>query len=154
MTGLRRTSDANVDDEGRNVNLQKGLGGGQAIVFSQGWPLSADDWDAQMLFFLHRGYRVKTETNPLGLPKDVFDGLQAQVATNRARLHRDLPAGVFYGFNRAGVLFEIATDPPGFATDETPDALGTTLKLPSWLEPRRAEIERRLPSLRPGGLES
>ena len=31
---------------------------GQPIVFSHGWPLSADDWDAQMLFFLHHGYRV------------------------------------------------------------------------------------------------
>src|ERR1700745_995962 len=30
----------------------------QPIVFSHGWPLSADDWDAQMLFFLHHGYRV------------------------------------------------------------------------------------------------
>jgi len=30
----------------------------QAIVFHHGWPLSADDWDNQMLFFLHRGYRV------------------------------------------------------------------------------------------------
>lgn len=50
-----------------------------------------------------------------------------------------------------GVLFEIATDPPGFATDEAPEALGTVLKLPSWLEPRRAEIERRLPPLRPSG---
>ena len=47
-----------------------------------------------------------------------------------------------------GVLFEIATDPPGFAADETSEALGTALKLPSWLEPRRAEIERRLPPLR------
>ena len=47
-----------------------------------------------------------------------------------------------------GVLFEIATDPPGFAVDETPAALGTALKLPPWLEPRRAEIERRLPPVR------
>src|SRR5271154_175414 len=36
----------------------KDWGTGQPIVFSHGWPLSADDWDAQMLFFLHRGYRV------------------------------------------------------------------------------------------------
>jgi glyoxalase family protein len=47
-----------------------------------------------------------------------------------------------------GVLFEIATDPPGFAVDEAPEALGTGLKLPPWLEPRRAEIERRLPPVR------
>lgn len=36
----------------------KDWGTGQPIVFSHGWPLSADDWDAQMMFFLHHGYRV------------------------------------------------------------------------------------------------
>jgi non-heme chloroperoxidase len=36
----------------------KDWGTGQPIVFHHGWPLSADDWDAQMLFFLHKGYRV------------------------------------------------------------------------------------------------
>ena len=36
----------------------KDWGSGQPIVFSHGWPLSADDWDAQMLFFLGHGYRV------------------------------------------------------------------------------------------------
>lgn len=47
-----------------------------------------------------------------------------------------------------GVLFEIATDPPGFTLDETPDALGTSLKLPPWYEPQRATIERVLPPIR------
>ena len=36
----------------------KDWGSGRPIVFSHGWPLSADDWDAQMLFFLNKGYRV------------------------------------------------------------------------------------------------
>src|SRR3954466_5574685 len=36
----------------------KDWGSGQPIVFSHGWPLSADDWDTQMLFFLNHGYRV------------------------------------------------------------------------------------------------
>ncbi|HGO6076066.1 alpha/beta hydrolase [Burkholderia cenocepacia] len=36
----------------------KDWGKGQPIVFSHGWPLSADDWDAQMLFFVEHGYRV------------------------------------------------------------------------------------------------
>src|SRR5277367_6473379 len=36
----------------------KDWGSGQPIVFSHGWPLSADDWDNQMLFFLGKGYRV------------------------------------------------------------------------------------------------
>ena len=157
----------------------KDWGSGQPIVFSHGWPLSADDWDAQMLFFLNHGFRViahdrrghgrstqtahghdmdyyaddlaaltayldlrnaihvghstgggevahylgrhgesraakavlisavppimvKTAANPGGLPKEVFDGLQAQLAANRAQFYRDLAAGPFYGFNHAG----------------------------------------------------
>ncbi len=157
----------------------KDWGEGQPIVFSHGWPLSADDWDTQMLFFVSRGFRViahdrrghgrsaqvasghdmdhyaadlaaltakldlknavhvghstgggevvryvarhgagrvakaailsavpplmlKTPANPGGLPKEVFDGLQAQLAANRAQFYRDLPEGPFYGFNRAG----------------------------------------------------
>jgi non-heme chloroperoxidase len=158
----------------------KDWGTGQPIVFSHGWPLSADDWDPQMLFFLAKGYRVvahdrrghgrssqtgdghdmdhyaddlaavvehldlreaihvghstgggevvhylarhgerraakaalisavpplmvKTAANPGGQPKEVFDGLQAQLAANRSKFYYDLPAGPFYGFNRPGV---------------------------------------------------
>jgi non-heme chloroperoxidase len=157
----------------------KDWGTGQPIVFSHGWPLSADDWDPQMLFFLAQGFRVvahdrrghgrstqtdsghdldhyaddlaavvehldlreaihvghstgggevvrflarhgerrvakaaiisavpplmvKTAANPGGLPKEVFDGLQAQLAANRSQFYYDLPAGPFYGFNRPG----------------------------------------------------
>jgi non-heme chloroperoxidase len=157
----------------------KDWGSGQPIVFSHGWPLSSDDWDNQMMFFLNRGFRViahdrrghgrstqtaqghdmdhyaddlealashlnlknavhvghstgggevahylgrhgesrvakavlisavppimvKTPANPGGLPKEVFDGFQAQLAANRAQFYRDLPAGPFYGFNRPG----------------------------------------------------
>lgn len=158
----------------------KDWGTGQPIVFSHGWPLSSDDWDTQMLFFLSQGYRViahdrrghgrstqttdghdldhyaddlaaltehldlrdaihvghstgggevvrylarhgeqrvakaaiisavpplmvQTDANPEGLPKSVFDDLQAQLAANRSVFHRALPAGPFYGFNRDGV---------------------------------------------------
>lgn len=150
-----------------------------AIVFHHGWPLSSDDWDNQMLFFLERGFRViahdrrghgrssqtatgndmdtyaadvielaaalelegavhighstgggevaryvaraekgrvskavlmgavppvmlKSEKNPGGLPLEVFDGIRAAVAGNRAQFYRDFPAGPFYGFNRPG----------------------------------------------------
>jgi glyoxalase family protein len=47
-----------------------------------------------------------------------------------------------------GVLFEIATDPPGFAADEEPDRLGESLRLPPWLEKNREHIEAALPRLR------
>jgi non-heme chloroperoxidase len=164
----------------------KDWGSGQPIVFSHGWPLSADDWDNQMMFFLGKGYRViahdrrghgrstqvadghdmdhyaddlaaltahldlkdtihvghstgggevvhylarrgqqdvykaaiisavpplmlKTVANPEGLPKSVFDDLQAQLAANRSKFYRDLPEGPFYGFNRPGVKSVEAT---------------------------------------------
>jgi non-heme chloroperoxidase len=157
----------------------KDWGSGQPIVFSHGWPLSADDWDAQLLFFLNRGYRViahdrrghgrstqtadghdmdhyaddlaavtthldlrnaihvghstgggevtrylsrhgesrvamaalisavpplmvKTAANPAGLPKEVFDGFQAQLAANRSQFYRDIAAGPFYNYDRPG----------------------------------------------------
>jgi non-heme chloroperoxidase len=157
----------------------KDWGKGQPVVFSHGWPLTSDDWDAQMMFFLERGFRVvahdrrghgrsaqvadghdmdhyaddlaaltshldlknavhvghstgggevvrylarhgesrvakaaiiaavpplmvKTAANPGGLPKDVFDGFQAQVAGNRSQFYRDVAAGPFYGYNRPG----------------------------------------------------
>jgi non-heme chloroperoxidase len=157
----------------------KDWGTGQPIVFSHGWPLSADDWDAQLLFFLNHGYRViahdrrghgrstqtadghdmdhyaddlaaltahlnlknaihvghstgggevthylarhgesgvakaalisavpplmvKTPANPLGLPKQVFDDFQVQLAANRSQFYRDVAAGPFYGYNRPG----------------------------------------------------
>ena len=50
-TGFVKTSD------GTQI-FYKDWGSGQPIVFHHGWPLSADDWDAQMLFFLEKGYRV------------------------------------------------------------------------------------------------
>ncbi len=46
-----------------------------------------------------------------------------------------------------GILFEIATDGPGFATDEKPEDLGKSLALPPFLEPRRKQIEAGLKPL-------
>jgi non-heme chloroperoxidase len=46
---------------------------------------------------------VQTDGNPDGLPKSVFDDLQAQLAANRSEFYRALPSGPFYGFNRPGV---------------------------------------------------
>jgi len=154
----------------------KDWGTGPVVTFSHGWPLSADAWDAQMLFLAQRGYRViahdrrghgrssqtwtgnnmdtyaddlaelvekldlkeitmvghstgggevaryigrhgskrvakavliasvppimvKTENNPGGLPKSVFDDIRAGVRNNRAQFFRDLSLP-FYGYNK------------------------------------------------------
>ena len=52
-----------------------------------------------------------------------------------------------------GVLFEIATEPPGFTVDEPEEKLGTSLKLPPWLEPSRKHIEAALPKIQLAGQE-
>ncbi|PZU89605.1 MAG: alpha/beta hydrolase [Shinella sp.] len=155
----------------------KDWGTGQPLVFHHGWPLSSDDWDAQMLYFVNKGFRViahdrrghgrssqvsgghdmehysadvaalvehldlrnsvhighstgggeaaayvarhgkgragklvmigavppimlKTESNPGGLPMEVFDGFRSALAANRAQFYLDVASGPFYGFNR------------------------------------------------------
>jgi glyoxalase family protein len=50
-----------------------------------------------------------------------------------------------------GVLFEIATEPPGFTLDEKLEELGTHLRLPPWLESARSEIEQTLPPIQLAG---
>ena len=52
------------------------------------------------------------------------------------------------------MLFELATDGPGFAVDEAPERLGETLVLPPWLEPQRAGIAAALPVLTPPAASS
>jgi glyoxalase family protein len=52
-----------------------------------------------------------------------------------------------YFHSPGGVLFEIATDPPGFTVDESVEDLGTALMLPDQYEPIRTDIEKRLPAL-------
>ncbi|MGD8890709.1 MAG: ring-cleaving dioxygenase [Desulfobacterales bacterium] len=59
-----------------------------------------------------------------------------------------------YFHEPGGVLFEIATDPPGFTADEPYARLGRDLKLPDQYESMRAEIERRLPKLRSNIVET
>src|SRR5271163_3223443 len=47
---------------------------------------------------------VKTAANPGGLPKEVFDGFQAQLAANRSEFYRALAAGPFYNYDRPGAV--------------------------------------------------
>jgi glyoxalase family protein len=62
-------------------------------------------------------------------------------------MNRDYFRSIYFR-EPGGVLFEIATDPPGFTIDEPLEKLGQSLKLPEWLEPRRFEIEALLPNIR------
>jgi len=72
----------------------------------------------------------------------VAGGLNVTPVIDRTYFHS------IYFREPGGVLFEIATLLPGFTVDEAADALGTTLQLPPWLAPQRAEIERVLPPIR------
>ena len=83
------------------------------------------------------------------------DAEQAEMARKLAQSHRLQPTEQkdrqyfrsIYFFEPGGVLFEIATDVPGFAVDEPQATLGGALKLPPFLEPRRRELEAVLPPL-------
>jgi len=97
----------------------------------------------------HIAFRARTE-GELDAWRDRVAGAGLAVTEMRDRQYfRSI-----YFREPGGVLFEIATDPPGFAIDEAPGALGRALKLPSWLERDRAAIARRLPPVRrPDGVE-
>jgi pimeloyl-ACP methyl ester carboxylesterase len=58
QTTTTETSMSTITTKDGTEIYYKDWGKGQPIVFSHGWPLSADDWDTQMLFFLNHGYRV------------------------------------------------------------------------------------------------
>jgi glyoxalase family protein len=81
------------------------------------------------------------------------DARQAGMAQTLREAHRLAPTEQLdrnyfrsiYFREPGGILFEIATDQPGFAVDEPAEALGRALKLPAFLEPRRREIEAALP---------
>jgi glyoxalase family protein len=85
----------------------------------------------------------------------VDDAMQAAMAKKLVADHSMHPTGQkdrnyfrsIYFREPNGILFEIATDQPGFAVDEPASELGRSLKLPRFLEPRRAEIEAKLPPL-------
>ncbi len=78
----------------------------QAIVFHHGWPLSSDDWDAQMLFFLHHGYRVVAhDRRGHGRSSQVRDGhdMDHYAADAAAVVHRlGLTNAVHIGHSTGG----------------------------------------------------
>jgi len=75
--------------------------------------------------------------------KQVRQRLQAMGNNVTPVLDREYFHSIYFR-EPGGVLFEVATIPPGFAIDEEPARLGESLKLPPWVEPRRRDIEKYL----------
>jgi glyoxalase family protein len=90
----------------------------------------------------HVAFRASSEDEQ----KEVRTELTSLGYNVTPQLDRDYFKSIYFR-EPGGVLFEIATDAPGFAVDEDTDSLGQTLKLPDWLEPRRFEIEALLPNV-------
>ncbi len=91
----------------------------------------------------HVAWRVAKEEEQKFLREEIAEiGFNVTPVINRNYFHS------IYFREPGGVLFEIATDPPGFTVDESVEKLGTKLQLPPWLEPNRAKIEQILPPLR------
>lgn len=90
----------------------------------------------------HVAFRCSSEAEQM----DVRTELVSLGYNVTPQLDRDYFKSIYFR-EPGGVLFEIATDAPGFAVDEPADALGQSLKLPDWLEPRRFEIEALLPNI-------
>jgi len=90
----------------------------------------------------HLAWRVDDETHQLAVRQQVtsLGGQPTEV------IDRFWFKSVYFR-EPGGVLFELATDGPGFAADEDPQHLGESLVLPPWLEPSRPAIERALPVL-------
>jgi glyoxalase family protein len=90
----------------------------------------------------HLAWRVDDDRHQLAVRQEV----EAEGANPTPVIDRFWFKSVYFQ-EPGGVLFELATDGPGFAVDENPAHLGETLVLPPFLEPQRAEIERVLPPL-------
>ena len=90
----------------------------------------------------HVAFRVPTDAAELEVREALLGlGLQPTPVIDRQYFHS------VYTREPGGILFEVATDPPGFAIDEPADALGRALKLPPQYEPQRTAIEARLAPL-------
>jgi glyoxalase family protein len=91
----------------------------------------------------HIAWRTPDDASELAARAElVTAGLNVSPVIDRNYFH-----SIYYR-EPGGVLFEIATDPPGFAVDESPETLGLKLMLPEWLEPHRPVLEATLPPLK------
>ncbi len=87
----------------------------------------------------HIAFRVANDEEQLTYQSMLSEaGFRVSPVMDRSYFHS------IYFREQGGVLFEIATDTPGFLIDEPKTSLGEALKLPAWVEPQRAEIEASL----------
>jgi len=90
----------------------------------------------------HIAFRAKDEAEQLQWREHLVDlGYNVTPVMNRDYFHS------IYFREPGGVLFEIATEPPGFTSDEKLEELGTHLRLPPWMEPARSQIQQILPPI-------
>jgi glyoxalase family protein len=90
----------------------------------------------------HIAFRAKDQAEQLQWREHLVDlGYDVTPVVDRTYFHS------IYFREPGGVLFEIATEPPGFTLDEKVEELGTHLRLPPWMEPARSQIEQSLPPI-------
>jgi glyoxalase family protein len=92
----------------------------------------------------HIAFRTSDDKEQLLWQRSLLEGGYSVTGVRDRKYFKSI-----YFHEPGGVLFEIATDPPGFAVDEPVEALGEALQLPENYEPMRSEIEQILPPLRP-----
>lgn len=128
-------------EEGPRIRLQAASNGTGALVDILHLPDQERGWNGAGTVH-HVAWRTPGDAEQLAWRQDVATlGLRVTPVIDRQYFRS------IYFREPGGVLFEIATDPPGMDWDEPVEALGTSLRLPSWLEPQRAHVEATLPAL-------
>jgi glyoxalase family protein len=130
-----------VRRDGNRTRFEAGPGGSGRYVDVIGDPKAARATGGAGTIH-HLAFRVATDEAQLEMQDRLFE---ANYHVSDVR-DRDYFHSIYYR-ERGGILFEIATDVPGFAVDEPAASLGAALKLPKQLESARAQIEALLPPL-------
>lgn len=130
-----------VQEAGSRFRFQAASKGPGAVVDVLHLPNGEQGWGGAGTVH-HVAWRTPSAEEQLAWQREIAEqGLHVTPVMDRQYFRS------IYFREPGGVLFEIATDPPGFARDESLERLGSRLKLPSWLEPQRPQIEAALPEL-------
>ncbi len=131
---------AAAGSEHNRFRYRSGAGNGFASIIDLQCMPDARHGDMGAGVVHHVAFRAKDDEEQGAWHKDIAGrGFNISPVMDRTYFH-----SIYYR-EPGGVLFEIATDNPGFTADQAVDELGKKLMLPPWLEPHRAEIERAVP---------